>query len=61
MVYVDDRTTKFYFCKLFLAVPFLAHYEKFQERLGGTAVPTRKAVLEKTYLALGCWLAYCLS
>ncbi len=27
-VYVDARTTKFNFCKLFLAVPFLARHKK---------------------------------
>jgi hypothetical protein len=60
MVYVDARTKKNYFCELFHALPFLACYKIFWERLGKTDVPTRKAVLEKTYLALGRWLGYCL-
>ncbi len=46
MAYVDASTMKFVFCEFFLVVPFCACHKKV----------LRKAVLEKTYLALGRWL-----
>ncbi len=59
MAYVDPHATKFYFCKLFLAVPFLTCQKIFRECLDGTAVPTRKAVLEKNAQHWGIDLASC--
>jgi hypothetical protein len=56
---MSDKT-KFYFCKFFLAVPFFVCNKIILRRLHRTAVPTRKAVLEETCLALGHWLACCL-
>jgi hypothetical protein len=58
-VYVDAPTTKFYLCKLFLVVPFLAHHDTFWEGFSGTAIPTRKAVLEETSYHRGLDLASC--
>ncbi len=57
MAYVNARTTKFYFCKLFLAVPIFANRETCEK------IPTERlflhemVVLQGTYLALGRWLA----
>ncbi len=61
-VYVDACTTKFYFCELFLAVPFFAQSDSFWDGLGGmdvTDVPSRKAVLEETCLAWSLNLTSC--
>ncbi len=56
---VDTHTMKFYFCELFLTVLFLAWSDTFWEGIGGTDVPSRKAVLEETCLAwdLNWWAA----
>ncbi len=60
--YVDACTTKFYFHKSFLTVPFLAQSNTFWDNLGGTDVTDvtlRKAVLEETCLAWGLDLVSC--
>ncbi len=51
---------KIYFLQVVSCGPISCWQRKFLRRLGGMAVPTRKAVLEETCLALGCWLACCL-
>ncbi len=57
--YVDARTTNFFFCELFLAVPIFASRET------SAKIPTewlflrKMVVLQETYLALGRWLACC--
>ncbi len=51
-VHIDASKMKFYFCELFLTVPFPAHLKKNWEPLGGTAVPTKKSKAG--------WLAACL-
>ncbi len=51
--YVDACKTKFYFCQLFLVVPFLACQKIIWERLGKTAVPTKKGSLGKDIPSIG--------
>ncbi len=57
--YVDACTTKIYFCEFFLVVPI------FVSRETSKKIPTERLFLHKmvvlweTYLALGCWLAWC--
>ncbi len=55
---MSDKT-KLHFCELFLAVPFLVLNKKNWDALAERLFLREKAVLEKTYLASGCWLAYC--
>ncbi len=60
-VYIDARTTKFYFCE-FLAVSFLTQSNTFWDSLGKTDVmdvSLRMAVLEETCLDWGLDLASC--
>jgi hypothetical protein len=60
MTYVDVGYNKILFLQVFSRGPISRSQQKKLRRLGRTAAPTRKAVLEETCLALGCWLACCL-
>ncbi len=57
--YVEARTTKFYFCKFFTAVPIFASRETSEKIPMEGLFLRRMVVLQETYLALGCWLACC--
>jgi hypothetical protein len=57
--HVDACTTKFYFRKLFLAVPFFANRETSEKILMEQLFLREMVVLQETYLAMGCWLACC--
>ncbi len=47
-VYVDARTTKLYFCELFLAVPFYAC-----QGSDGMAIPLQKGTLSRDIPSIG--------
>jgi hypothetical protein len=57
--YVDARTTKFYFCKFFLAVPIFASRETFEKIPMEQMFLCKMVVLRETYLPSGRWLACC--
>jgi hypothetical protein len=57
--YVDAGTTKFYFCKFFLAAPIFVSRETFEKLPMERMFLREMVVLQETYLALGCWLACC--
>jgi hypothetical protein len=57
--YVDAGTTKFYFCKFFLAAPIFASQETFEKLPTERMFLCKMVVLRETYLALECWLACC--
>ncbi len=59
MAYIDARTTKFYFCKFFLAAPIFASRETAEKFPKERMFLREMVVLQETYLALGCWLACC--
>jgi hypothetical protein len=59
MAYIDARTTKFYFCKFFLAAPIFASRETFEKLPTEQMFLSEMVVLQETYLASGCWLACC--
>jgi hypothetical protein len=59
-MYVDVQWNKILFSQVVSCGPISHWHWKILRRFGRTAVPTRKAVLEETCLALGHWLACCL-
>jgi hypothetical protein len=59
MAYVDAHTTKFYFYKLCLAVPFFANRDTSEKIPTERLFLCKMVVLHETYLALECWLACC--
>jgi hypothetical protein len=59
MAYVDARTTKFHFCKLFLVVPIFTSQETCEKIMTERLFLCKIIVLQETYPALGRWLACC--
>jgi hypothetical protein len=56
-LYIDAGITKFYFCKLFLAIPIFASQETSEKIPTETLFLCKMVLLRETYQALGRWLA----
>jgi hypothetical protein len=52
MAYVDARTTKFYFCKFFLAAPIFTSRETLEKLPTERMFLRKMVVLQETYLAV---------